>query len=389
LPITASRANFIVIASKRYKGASGAIGTRLRGQMIAILACASGQARRVKLKRVKMLSSLATYEGGHARPRPQSNSSVASYLASGLSVSHASAVDRATLLPFSLASLGVRQTEFLDLVLPYHSGLKWDFYDVRRDQINEITSYLEAHSAEGSPNELFLEFYSGKLSLTELLSSKAMSPLPQSVIRNLQSMLPFRKKAATTYHCSFVETGTSSQVSLQKVPAKLVVQDVKDIRSLPRAYPESDGAMIEHPLFRFFLERICAVLKEVDPSVLEMEMTLWQTSLVARQPSTRAGENQRVPTNAPEGIHQDGADYIVSALVLEKTNVVGAESRVYLEDDLINPIYRQTLEPGQGILQSDNNSPLWHTVTPVELLSGYNEGVRNSVGFDFHVIKRA
>ena len=31
-------------------------------------------------------------------------------------------------------------------------------------------------------------------------------------------------------------------------------------------------------------------------------------------------------TNAPEGIHQDGADYIVSALVLERKNIKGGKA---------------------------------------------------------------
>ena len=36
--------------------------------------------------------------------------------------------------------------------------------------------------------------------------------------------------------------------------------------------------------------------------------------------------------NSPEGIHQDGADYIVSAFVLNRINIVGVDSIIYNKD---------------------------------------------------------
>jgi len=87
--------------------------------------------------------------------------------------------------------------------------------------------------------------------------------------------------------------------------------------------------------------------------------------------------------NAPEGIHQDGADYIVSALVIERRNVQGGTSIIYGPDK--QTIYLTvTLQPGQGIFQADQGSDLWHDVTPIvlELNSSGGEGVRNILGFD-------
>jgi hypothetical protein len=88
-------------------------------------------------------------------------------------------------------------------------------------------------------------------------------------------------------------------------------------------------------------------------------------------------------TNSPEGIHQDGADYIVSALVMERAGVTGGESRVY-DSDKKTVLLRHTLLPGEGLFQVDAGSPLWHDVTPV-VAQGDGMGVRSLFGLDIRV----
>jgi hypothetical protein len=90
-------------------------------------------------------------------------------------------------------------------------------------------------------------------------------------------------------------------------------------------------------------------------------------------------------TNAPEGIHQDGSDYIVSALVIERRGVVGGES-IVLGPDKRTEYLRHTLQEGQGIFQADVGSPLWHWATPVRPAapSSGEEAVRNILGYDVH-----
>ena len=41
---------------------------------------------------------------------------------------------------------------------------------------------------------------------------------------------------------------------------------------------------------------------------------------------------EKAGSNAPEGIHQDGSDYIVSALVVDRGNIVGEISKIYGPD---------------------------------------------------------
>jgi len=88
----------------------------------------------------------------------------------------------------------------------------------------------------------------------------------------------------------------------------------------------------------------------------------------------------------PEGIHQDGADYIISGLVMEREGIVGGESTVY-GPDRSTPYLRTVLQPGQGLFQADAGSPLWHGVSPIRVDpdSDQPEGHRSIFGFDIHV----
>lgn len=51
-------------------------------------------------------------------------------------------------------------------------------------------------------------------------------------------------------------------------------------------------------------------------------------------------------------------DFIMSAFVVERKNIRGAKSIIYMEDKKTR-IFETILKEGQGILQVDANSPLW------------------------------
>jgi len=90
--------------------------------------------------------------------------------------------------------------------------------------------------------------------------------------------------------------------------------------------------------------------------------------------------------NSPEGIHQDGSDYIVSALVLKRFNIKGGNSIIYDKDK--NEIFKTTLNKYDYILQDDRE--LYHYVTPIEYFEsdgfeGY--GHRDILGLDINIIK--
>jgi hypothetical protein len=81
--------------------------------------------------------------------------------------------------------------------------------------------------------------------------------------------------------------------------------------------------------------------------------------------------------NAPEGIHRDGADFIVSAFVVKRQNVSGGMSIIY--DENKKEIYKSVLRSGEGIFMEDRKQ--WHDVTPV--VSDNNKiGIRDIFGID-------
>lgn len=94
----------------------------------------------------------------------------------------------------------------------------------------------------------------------------------------------------------------------------------------------------------------------------------------------------QVSSNSPEGIHQDGMDYIVSALVVERNNVSGGKSIIY-GADAITPLLNITLQSGQGIFQPDKGTELWHEVTPISLINPNEPGYRSTIGFDVLILE--
>ena len=84
--------------------------------------------------------------------------------------------------------------------------------------------------------------------------------------------------------------------------------------------------------------------------------------------------------NSPEGIHQDGADYIVSAFVLNRINISGGDSIIYNKDK--EEIYRTILYNGEGIYQEDKQQ--WHYIEPIQSMN-HTLGFRDILGIDIAI----
>jgi len=48
-------------------------------------------------------------------------------------------------------------------------------------------------------------------------------------------------------------------------------------------------------------------------------------------------------------------------------------------------IMETVLQSGQGILQPDKNTELWHEVTPIKCKEGVSKGYRSTIGFDITI----
>jgi len=97
--------------------------------------------------------------------------------------------------------------------------------------------------------------------------------------------------------------------------------------------------------------------------------------------------------NSPEGVHEDGAPYIISALVINRENALGGTSQIYekLEDGTQELIFEKVLNPGEFIFQADTGeektfgNDLWHYVTGISPTSVAEIGVRDIIGFDIEI----
>jgi hypothetical protein len=82
---------------------------------------------------------------------------------------------------------------------------------------------------------------------------------------------------------------------------------------------------------------------------------------------------------APEGIHQDGTDFLTLHLV-RRQNVVGGETTIY--DRNREPIQSFTmLEAFDSLILADHR--IMHGVTPVHSADGRRTGTRDLLGLDF------
>lgn len=273
---------------------------------------------------------------------------------------------------FDLDGLGIR-AEFLTFLTPTYEYLPWDSYDVKREQITFL-SKIYSHSADRLSDHL-VDYYKDVVGLDGLKDLiESLSPEDRTA---LEAIAPYRKRSAARFEVGFKNT----DIEIKRIPLGVFSQKTSedDVRALERVFAEMSEKVTQNPLFINLMKALTSLVKEIRGEIRSLEMTVHQVRIIAR--SHYAGDN------APEGIHQDGADYIVSAIVIKKRNIRGGVSTVYGQDKK-TPYLQVTLEPGQGIFQADSGSPLWHDVTPIELdHQGPNkEGFRDMIGFDMNIL---
>jgi hypothetical protein len=272
---------------------------------------------------------------------------------------------------FSLDALGIDARRFLAELAPYFPSLHWDCYDVKRAQTERL---MTAFPEEKARLERFLAaYFADTASLGDVADLTAR--LPEHEVRTLDALRPHRQRAIAHFLLEREPGGwrvkREAVASFSQNPMA-----AGDYRALPRLFAPMAEEIARHPLFRDWLIAVAEQVHRVRPDATRLKVACHQMRTLAR-PGASA-------TNSPEGIHQDGTDYIVSALVMEREGVTGGESRVF-DSDKETVLLRHTLQPGEGLFQADAGSPLWHDVTPV-VATGAEPGVRSLFGLDIRVV---
>jgi hypothetical protein len=274
---------------------------------------------------------------------------------------------------FNLATFGVDPDPFLRDLAPTFHDLPWDLYDVKLAQM----CFLLKRFPDQEPRlkQYLKDAYAGRCGLEavrDLLDR--LGPEDRDIVAGIE---PHRQRTIA----GFVAEFPRGRPELRHVPMKDFTQNVgtDDYRSLGRAFAETSPAVVAHPAFGQWLAAVARLVHDLE------QRRPRRVLFVLHQMRTlvRRGVKSEV---VPEGIHQDGAKYIVSALVVERAGVVGGESVVY-GPDKHTVYYHTVLQPGEGIFQVDHGSPLWHSASPIRLdpHTTCAEGRRGIFGLDINI----
>lgn len=273
---------------------------------------------------------------------------------------------------FNLSGLGIDQEYFLRDLITSFDWLPWDEYNTRHEQILFLSQCFP-HETKKLKN--FLKgYYAGKARLQDL--HHIIHRLTAGQNRDFEQIKPYRRRTLAEFQ---IHRHTKELWLIKRTPARPLVQTGEnDYRREARKFPEMSHEITSHREFQKLLGRIADVIESIHRHAENLVVTVHQMGVSAR--------HGRFGSNAPEGIHKDGVDYIISALVMERKAIRGGVSNIF-DADKKTLLLNYTLQPGEGIFQSDTESPFWHDVTPIYLdpNSPEEEGKRNIFGFDINI----
>ncbi len=284
---------------------------------------------------------------------------------------------------FNLSILGIDTEAFLRTLVPTFSLGAWDEYDVKRNQVQFLQKCRP--EAEKRLQSFLADYYEGRVWLDAI--AEVLQSLSNEERWRFERIHPYRKRSIARFT---VERQNTRQRSVPDWKITRLWDEIDFMQQLSTGsgeYRKWRRRFIQMPAvvsegcyeFKLLLHALSTMVDDCQPGVAKLSIIAHQVSVFVD--GTEEGDN------APEGIHQDGSDYIVSALVTERDGIIGAESVVYGPDKETEYL-RMTLYPGQGIFQSDAGTDLWHDVTPArdDPATLPTFGKRSIFGFDIRVV---
>lgn len=281
----------------------------------------------------------------------------------------------------SLDHFNIDTSAFISHFKDCFAQMSWDNYDVKRKQMDILNHHQISYDLS-----TFKEYYNNDTdAFTDFVESckivEKSFDLTGAILQQCQAITPWRRRSVCSFKLSLKET-----IQTERIYPKEFVQTLADddMRSWPRVFDQTEKALVNNDLFHSFLKGIAQYAQQVTPHIRITEMTI-----TAHFMSVKAKEG--VPgNNSPEGAHEDGADFIVSALVINRQNIIGGESQVLekLDDGSMVKIFERELQPGEFLFQADTGeekhygNDLWHYVTPFYVQTPGLESWRDIIGLD-------
>lgn len=280
---------------------------------------------------------------------------------------------------FNCAQCGVDMKQLQHSLQDAYSEYEWDLYLLQQNKIAIIKERASKKEIESTKNSVWLDLYLGKTKDSEI--PKIFKTLPMEAFKKLSSLKPTRKRCVSEYEIYWNDRWT-----IERVPSKPFAQanalisniDEIDYRTSERKFKELPNELFNENL-RSLLISVSQKIRDIQQENLKLK----KINAVVHHTAVYCYPDQ-VSTNSPEGIHQDGMDYIVSALVIERKNISGGKSIIYGSDKKTK-ILQYELQEGQGLFQPDAGTDLWHEVTPIAARDGAPTAFRSIIGFDFLV----
>ena len=252
---------------------------------------------------------------------------------------------------FNLNGLGIDQAAFLKHIAPTFRDLPWDEYDSRHAQVQCLHA---AFPEEEKRIEIFNHrYYVGQCDLSPV--EDLIAKLDPVTRKKFDAITPHRRRSLARFR---VRKVSRYYWNVARIPAGSFSQSQGsgDFREEVRVFQEMSTSVSMHAGFEKLLMRLGQIVEQIHGRPEYLEINVHQMTTVARQ--NQSGEG------APEGTHQDGVDYVVPAIVIERKHILGGMSHVY-GSDKVTPYLHITLKPGQGIFQTDIESPFWHSISPI------------------------
>ena len=171
------------------------------------------------------------------------------------------------------------------------------------------------------------------------------------------------------------DNDNNNKFSIKHTEKTTFEQDVEDSRKDERIFQ-----LIEEPYHPFLLNFITLAAELTHVNNYSIEKLSVDVHQVRQICYPELGSH-----NSAEGIHQDGADFIISACVLNRYNIRGGTSSIY--DNNLNLIYDTLLRENEFIFQDDKS--LYHYVTPIQYSKIHSSeliGYRDIIGLDIQIL---
>lgn len=273
----------------------------------------------------------------------------------------------------NVGQYGVNVDAFQHQMREAYSEFEWDSYLLQQNKISLIKEVIPRESLARVSNDTWYDIYTGVIRNPELYT--VFPGLSSSDKSRIEALEPTRKRCMSEYSMHW-----NGKWNIERIPSSLVSQTKAliasdgeiDYRQSQRKFMELPGELFDSNL-RALLVGVADMVRETKHSIQKLNVGVHNTVVYCHP--------QQLVTNSPEGIHQDGVEFIVSALVVERNNISGGKSVIYGRDKRTK-LLQVELQAGQGIFQADLGTELWHEVTPITAIDKTRSGFRSTIGFD-------